>query len=160
VRILTRRRFHVFSIGLGGICFASTARGQTDGMASVRIRVDDIARAVLPPIEQKNLKIEPDNSEEAKALAERVPSGRALPILVIIAGAIAVAELLKMIQELYRQTYYGGVVIDTREQPPMISSDPRIPGNMVFVIDTTGSVTKYTGDQFSIDALKAALKVR
>ncbi len=129
-------------------------------MVTVRIRVDDTARAVLRPIEQKNLTIKPDNSQEAKELAERVPPGRALPILVIIAGAIAVTELLKMIQELYRQTYYGGVVIDTRQQPPMISSDPKIPGNMVFVIDAAGKTTQYTGDQFSLDALKVALKVK
>ena len=128
--MLTRRQFHIFWIGLGATSFALAARGQTDEMVNVRIRVDDTARAVLPPIEQKNLTIEPDNSQEANELAERVPPGRALPVLVIIAGAIAVTELLKMIQELYRQTYYGGVVIDTRQRPPEISSDPKIPGNM------------------------------
>jgi hypothetical protein len=158
--VLTRRQFHIYSIGLGTTSFALVARGQTDEMVTVRIRADDAARSVLPPIEQKNLTIEQDNSEAAKELAERVPPGRALPILVIIAGAIAVTELLKMIQELYRQTYYGGVVIDTRLQPPMISSDPRIPGNMVFAIDAEGNTTQYTSDQFSLDALKLALKVK
>ena len=158
--MLTRRQFHVFSIGLGATSFALGARGQTDEMVNVRIRVDDAARAVLRPIEQKKLTIDPDNSQEAKELAKRVPPGRALPIMVIIAGAIAVTELLKMILELYRQTYYGGVVIDTRQQPPMITSDPKIPGDMVFVIAADGRTTQYTGDQFSIDALKMALKVK
>ena len=72
----------------------------------------------------------------------------------------AVTELLKIILELYRQTHYGGVVIDTRQQPPMITSDPKIPGDMVFVIAADGRTTQYTGDQFSIDALKMALKVK
>jgi hypothetical protein len=71
-----------------------------------------------------------------------------------------VTELLKMIRELYRQTYYGGVVIDTRSQQPMITSDPKIPGNMVFVIDAEGKTKQYTSDQFSLDALKAALRVK
>jgi len=158
--VLTRRELPAFSLGLGATFFALAARGQTDEIVTVRIRVDDTARAVLRPIEQKKLMIEPDNSQEAKQLAERVPPRRALPVLVIIAGAIAVTELLKMIQELYRQTYYGGVVIDTRARPPMISSDAKIPGNMVFVIDAEGKITQYTSDQFSLDALKLALKVK
>jgi hypothetical protein len=78
--------------------------------------------------------------------------------MVIIAGAIAVTELLKMIQELYRQTYYGGVVIDTRQDTPTITSDPKFPGDMVFVIAADRKTTQYIGGQFSIDALKVALK--
>jgi hypothetical protein len=136
------------------------ANDQTDDMVIVRIRVDDKARAVLRPIEQKNLTIEPDNSQEAKELAERAPAGRALPVLVMIAGAIAVTKLLKMIQELYRQTYYGGVVIDTRQQPPTILSDLKVPGNMVFVIGAGGKTTQYTSDRFSLDALKSALQTK
>jgi hypothetical protein len=156
----TRRQFYALSAGLGAMSFALIVHAQTDEMVTVRIRADDKARAVLQPIEQANLTITPDNTEEAKKLAERVPPERALPVLVIIAGAIAVTELLKMIQELYRQTYYGGVVVDTRQQPPTISSDPKIPGNMVFVIDAEGKATQYTGDQFSLDTLKLALKIR
>ena len=158
--MLTRRQLHALSIELVATSWVLVARAQTDEMVNVRIRVDDTARAVLQPVEQRNLTIEPDNSQEAKDLAKRVPAGRALPILVIIAGAIAVTELLRMIKELYRQTYYGGVVIDTRRQPPLISSDPKIPGEMVFVIDAAGKVTQYTGDEFSLDSLKMALKVK
>ena len=42
----------------------------------------------------------------------------------------------------------------------MITSDPKIPGNMVFVIDAEGKTKQYTSDQFSLDALKAALRVK
>jgi hypothetical protein len=158
--MLTRRQFDAFFLWLAATSFGMTARGQTDEMVNVRIRVDETARAVLPPIAQKSLTIGPDTSPEGEELAKRVPPGRALPILVIIGGAIAVTELLKMIQELYRQTYYGGVVIDTRQQPPVISSDPKIPGDMVFVIDIDGKITQYTGDRLSLEVLKSALKVK
>ena len=67
-------------------------------------------------------------------------------------------QLLQMIKELVRQTYYGGVVIDTRSQPPTISSDPSIPANMIFVVDTKGKTTHYTNDKFSLDTLRLALK--
>jgi hypothetical protein len=157
--MLTRR---IFSLATLGFCFgaATGANAVEDPKIDVRIRADQTARAVLAPIEQANLAIQPDNSEEAKALAERVPPGRAIPILVIIAGAIAVTELLKMIKELYRQTYYGGVLIDTRTQPPTITNDLKIPASMVFVIDGTGKTTQYSNDQFSLDVLKAALVVK
>jgi hypothetical protein len=136
--MLTRRRFSLVTLGF---CFGAAntgARGAEDPKVDVRIRADQAARAVLAPIEQANLTIQPDNSEEAKALAARVPPGRAIPILVIIAGAIAVTELLKIIKELYRQNYYGGVLIDTRTQPPTITNDLKIPASMVFVIDASG----------------------
>jgi hypothetical protein len=59
-----------------------------------------------------------------------------------------------------RQTYYGGVIIDTRSEPPSVTSDPKIPADMVFVIDAQGRTTRYTNNQFSLDVLKLALKVK
>jgi hypothetical protein len=104
--------------------------------------------------------IEPDRSEAAQDLARRSPPERALPIIFIIVGAIAVTELMEMIKELLRQVYYGGVVIDTRSQPPSVTSDPKIPANMIFVIDADGKTNRFTNDQFSVDLLKLALKVK
>ena len=52
----------------------------------------------------------------------------------------------------------GGVVIDMRSRPPNVTSDPKVPANMVFVIDTEGKTTRYTSDRFSLDVLKMALK--
>ncbi len=65
-----------------------------------------------------------------------------------------------MIREALRQTYYGGVIIDMRAQPPSVMSDPKIPGNMVFVIDTSGNTTRYTTDQLSPELLESLLKAR
>jgi hypothetical protein len=68
-------------------------------------------------------------------------------------------ELLQMIEELLRQFYYGGVVIDMRSQPPSVTSDRKIPANMIFVIDAGGKTTRYTSDQLTLDVLKLAFKV-
>jgi hypothetical protein len=158
--MLTRRTFHIVTFSLGAAALSGGARGQQGDTVTVRIRADESVRAAIPPIVQRNLTIEPDQSEEAKDLARRVPPGRAVPIIVIIVGAMAVTELLKMIQGLYRQTYYGGVLIDTRSQPPSVTSDPKIPANMIFVIDADGKTSRFTDDQFSLDVLKLALKVK
>jgi hypothetical protein len=110
-------------LSLGAAAFPRGASGQQGDTVTVRIRADDSVRAGIPPIVQRNLTIESDQSEEAKELARRSPDTRAAPIILIIVGAIAVTELLQMIKELLRQIYYGGVVIDTRSQPPSVTND-------------------------------------
>jgi hypothetical protein len=146
-------------LSLGAAAFSRGASGQQGDTVTVRIRADDSVRAGIPPIVQRNLTIESDQSEEAKDLARRSPDTRAAPIILIIVGAIAVTELLQMIKELLRQVYYGGVVIDTRSQPPSVTNDPKIPANMVFVIDSEGKTSRFTNDKLSLDVLKLALKV-
>jgi hypothetical protein len=158
--MLARRSFFFAMISLGIATSRGGARAQQGDTVTVRVRADERARAVIPPIEQENLRIEPDQSDEAKELARRSPPERAFPILFIIVGAIAATELLQMIKELLRQTYYGGVVIDARSKPPNVTSDPKIPANMIFVIDSDGKTSRFTSDQFSLDALKLALKVK
>jgi hypothetical protein len=158
--VLTRRTFHIVCIVLGTAPFSRPASAQQGDTVTVRIRADETVRAVIPPIVQGNLSIEPDQSEAAKQLAERAPAAKAVPIIFIIVGAIAVTELLQMIKELVRQVYYGGVVIDTRSQPPSVSNDPKIPGNMVFVIETGGKTTRYTSDQLSPELLATLLKAK
>jgi hypothetical protein len=113
------------------------ASNQHGDMVTIRIRADETVRAVLPPIIQGNLAIEADQSKEANDLA----------------------KLMQMIKELLRQVYYGGVIIDTRSQPPSVTSDLQIPANMVFVIGKDGKTTQYKNDKFSLDVLKLALKL-
>jgi hypothetical protein len=158
--MLTRRSFHIAMLSLGAAGFPGGARGQQGDTVTVRIRADHSVRAVIPPIMQGNLKIEPDQSEEAKVLAGRSPPERAVPIIFIIVGAMAVPVVLQTIREALRQTFYGGVVIDTRTQPPSVKSDPQIPGNMVFVIETGGKTTQYTSDQLSPALLASLLKAK
>ncbi len=158
--MLTRRTFHIVTFLLGATAFSRAASAQLGDTVVVRIRVDESVRAVIPPIVQRNLSIEPDQSEEAKDLARRSPLERAVPIIFIIAGAMAVPVVAQMIREALRQTYYGGVILDMRLQPPSVTSDPKIPGNMVFVIDTGGKTTRYTSDQLSPELLGTLLKAK
>jgi hypothetical protein len=158
--MLTRRAFQTAFFALGAAVFSEAASGQQGDMVTVRIRADDSVRSTISPIAQQDLRIEPDQSGEAKELAARSPATRALPIILIIFGAMAVTELLQMIKELVRQTYYGGVLIDTRSQPPTVTNDPKIPANMIFVINSTGKTDRFTSDQFSLDVLGLALKAK
>jgi hypothetical protein len=158
--MLTRRTFHVVTLSFGGTGFSPIANAQQGDTVSIRMRADQSVRAAIPPIVQRNLTIEPDQSEEARELAKRAPPERAAPIIFIIAGAVAVPIVLQMIREALRQTYYGGVIIDVRSQPPTVTSDPKIPGNVVFVIEAGGKTTRYTSDQLSPDLLLALLKAK
>jgi len=63
-------------------------------------------RAIIPPIVQRNLTIEPDQSNDAKDVARRSPPERAADHI-HYCWAIAVPVALQMIREALRQTYYG-----------------------------------------------------
>jgi hypothetical protein len=158
--MLTRRKFNIVVLSLGVVPFAGSASGQQRDALTIRFRADQSVRAVIPVQAQRNLQIERDESAEAQNLIERVPPQRAVPIIFIIVGAVAVPVVLQMIREALRQTYYGGVLIDTRSQPPSVVSEPKIPGNMVFVIDVNGKTTQYTSDQLSATLLTSLLKVK
>jgi hypothetical protein len=91
--MLTRRTFHIVMLSLGTITtFSSGAGGQQDGMVTIRIRADDSVRAIIPPIAQRNLTIEPDQSEAAQDLARRSPPQKAVPVIFIIIGAMALTQ--------------------------------------------------------------------
>jgi hypothetical protein len=158
--MLTRRTFHIAIVSLGAAALSQRASGQYGGTVTLRMRVDESVRAAIPPLAQKSLTIEPDRSQEARELALRSPPERAIPIIFIIAGAMAVPMVLQMIREALRQTYYGGIIIDLRAQPPSVMNDPKIPGNMVFVIETGGKTTRYTSDQLSPELIGTLLKAK
>jgi hypothetical protein len=109
-------------MALGAMILSRRAVSEQGDTVMVRVRADESVRAIIPPIAQENLKIEPDQSEDARELARRSPETRAAPIMLIIVGAIAVTELAQMIREMLRQVYYGDVVIDERSQPPNVAS--------------------------------------
>jgi hypothetical protein len=158
--VLTRRTFHIVTFLSVATTFSRATSAQQGETVMIRIRADESVRALIAPILQRNLTIEPDQSEEAKDLARRSPPERAVPVIFIIAGALAVPVVLQMIRETLRQTYYGGVILDMRSQPPSVTSDPKIPGNMVFVIDIGGKTTQYTSDQLSPELLGSLLKAK
>jgi hypothetical protein len=156
--MLTRRIFQI-SLGTFAALLGAASAQQADTVTA-RIRVDEGARATISVLAQASLKIERDESEEAKQLIGRAPPGRAAPIIFIIVGAIATTELLEMIREMLRQFYYGGVTIDTRTQPPTVTSDPKIPASVIVVINADGTARQLTNDQLSPNVLKSVLRSR
>jgi hypothetical protein len=145
-------------LSLGVAAVSVCARAQQGEMVTIRIRVDDSVRQAIPPIIQRDLTIEHDQSSEAQDLIRRSPPARAVPIIFIIAGAMSISVVVQMIREALRQVYYGGVLIDMRTTPPSVTSNPSLPGNMVFVIDPEGKTTRYTSDQLSPELLLSVLK--
>jgi hypothetical protein len=158
--MLTRRTFHLATISFSAAALSHGASAQQGDTVTVRMRVDESVRAAIPPLAQRALTIEPDRSQEAKELALRSPPERAVPIIFIIVGALTVPMVLQMIREALRQTYYGGVIMDMRTEPPTVTSDPKIPGNMVFVIEAGGKTTRYTSDQLSPELIGTLLKAK
>ena len=134
------------------------ARAQQSDVVEIRFRVDDSVRQSIPLMLQQKLKIEVDESQEAKELIRNSPPARAVPIFFIIAGVMAVPVIAQMIREALRQFYYGGVLIDLRLQPPSITSDLKIPANMVFVINADGKSNQYKSDQLSPELVAGLFK--
>jgi len=52
------------------------------------------------------------------------------------------------------------VMLDMRTQPPNVTSDPKIPANMLFVIDGDGKMSRFTSDQLSPELLTLFFKVK
>jgi hypothetical protein len=158
--VLTRRAFNVAVLSFGVAALPAGVSGQESETVTLRIRVDDSVRQSIPPILQRNLTIEQDQSEEAKELIRRSPPARAVPVMFIIVGAMAVPVVLQMIRESLSQTHYGGVLVDMRSQPASITSDPKIPSNIVFVIDVSGKMSQFANDQLSAAVLGPLLRTK
>jgi hypothetical protein len=157
--VLTRRLFHASILFISGAAGTfERAYSQNDDKVTIRIRVDESVRQSIPPLVQRNLTIERDQSEEANELIRRSPPARAVPVIFIIVGAMAVPVVLQMVREALRQIYYGGVLIDMRTQPPTVTSDPRVPGNMIFLTDSAGKTSQFTSDQLNPALLAQLLK--
>jgi hypothetical protein len=160
VHSLTRRLFGLGSLALLQVGGVKQGAAQLDEMFIVRIRADETVRGTLPPIIAQNLVIEPDLSSEAREIASRSPPERGGPVILMIVGAIALSQIIQLVNELVRQFYYGGVVIDGRKSPPEISNDPKIPANMVFVFEHDGSVKQFKSGELPVDLLSSVLKVK
>jgi hypothetical protein len=156
--MLTRRDFYgaICVLGATGHPFSVHAQAGNGGIA-VRIRIDDSVRGSIPAVILRTLTIEPDHSDVANELINLSPPTRAVPVILIIAGVLAIPVLLEITIELTRQTYYGGVIIDARTQPPLVSNNPKIPANMVFVVGVDGKTYQYTSTELSGDLLRTIL---
>ena len=139
------------------VCVWGSQPSAADESVTVRIRTDETVRGILPPVVQQNLTIAPDRSALAQQMASRAPLERAAPLILIIVGAIAVVQIAEMVNEMVREYYYGGVIVDGRKSPPEITNDPRVPANTVIVFQADGTATQIKGGELSAGLLESVL---
>lgn len=116
---------------------------------TVRLRVDQAIIQMLPPQTQSGLSIQQDTSTEAKALSSQAPPEKAVPVILIAIGVLAIPVLWNSIEEMARQYYYGGVLIDARSSPPNVTYSKAVPSNMVFFIGADGKYQEFKSMDFS-----------
>jgi hypothetical protein len=86
------------------------------------------------------------------------PPGRAIPVIFIIVGVLSIPVLWRTLRSMFIQTYYGGVIIDTRTSPISILHDGGIPSGTIVVIDKTGAAQRFDEQDFSASQLGSLLK--
>jgi hypothetical protein len=138
----------------------SSLRVEAEDLLKVRIRADEAVRGVLPPIVTGTRVIDPDRSPLARELASRAPPERAAPIILIIVGAIALVQIVEMVNEMVHEFYYGGVVIDGRKTPPEITNDVKVPPNMIFVFQADGTVKQFKSGELPSGLLGSVLRAK
>lgn len=119
------------------------------GAFEVTFRLDQSALEAIPSDLRPSLKIERDNSSEAASLSNAAPTGRGNPLFFRVFGLLGILVIFREILEMVRQAYYGGVIIDIRQSPPLITNSKSIPANMIFVIDKDGTITQYKSEEFN-----------
>jgi hypothetical protein len=143
-----------------GLAGWSVPSAEADELVSVRIRADETVRGTLPPVSLQSLAITPDQSSFAREMASRAPPERGAPVILLIAGAIALVQIAQMLNEMVREFYYGGVIVDGRKTPPEITNDPRIPPGMIFVYQGDGTVQKFDRGGAPPGILRDVLKAK
>jgi hypothetical protein len=98
--LLTRRCLGWAATTLATVCLSKLSRAQADQLYPIRIRADETVRGLLSPIELQNLTTEPDHSALAHEMTARAPPSRAVPVILIIVGALALTQIAQLIREL------------------------------------------------------------
>jgi hypothetical protein len=157
---MKRRTFSLSAPAVLSVYLSAIRRGYANDAFSVLIRADEQVRGILPPVATRTLTIQPDLSPAAQDMASRAPAGRAVPVILIMVGAIGLVQIGQMINEMVRQVYYGGVVVDGRKTPPEITNDPKIPPSMVLVFQADGTVKQFSGGDVPANLLELVLKAK
>jgi hypothetical protein len=155
--MITRRVFWLSGLSLLPFGLPETSRAQGNDRVEVRIRTDDTVQGALPPIALDDVSVTVDQSQAAQELASRVPPTRAVPVILIIAGALAIGEIAQLVKEMVREFYYGGVIIDGRKSPPEIQNSPTVPANMVFVFLPDGTLREFKSGEIPSEVFNLAL---
>ena len=158
--MLTRRTLGLRNLALLSTYLSGVRQLRAEGLLTVRIRADEVVRGVLPPIALRSLTISPDMSSSAIEMRSRAPAERAAPIILVIVGAIALVQIVQMINEMVRQFYHGGVVIDGRKVPPEITNDPKIPAHLILVFQADGTVRQFSAGELPSNLLESVLKAK
>jgi hypothetical protein len=125
---------------------------------SVRIRLDDSAIHAIPGDERVDVKVEEDHSSTAQAMILETPKERAVPIILIVVGVLSIPVIWDTVHEMLRREYYGGVVIDARHTPALITHDKILPADTVLFISADGKSERYESRNISEELLGKLLK--
>jgi hypothetical protein len=155
---ITRRTTALWVVFLPFI--AATAKAQFSEMAEVELRLDTEVFQGIPRNARQKLNAHQDTSAYAEEMIRAVPSQKAVPVILIAVGMLSIPIIWSSIQEMLREYYYGGVLIDTRKNPPSITNSKRIPNDMIFIIDSNGITVKYNSNEFTQSVLTRFLPRR
>lgn len=75
------------------------------------------------------------------------------PLLVVIAGVIALVWLAQAIIRLRREIRYGGIIVQDNGRRLSIRNDPRLPGNLIVIRDRNGVTIRELGGNVTTDEL-------
>ena len=125
----------------------------------VRIQLDDQALQQIPGDERADLTVTQNSSPTAQALIQATPPGRAIPIIYVIVGILSIPVIWDTIREMLRRDRYGGVLIDARQAPALISHDRVLPADTVLFISPDGHPERYTSRNVPEELLLKIAKV-
>jgi hypothetical protein len=136
---------------------AGRARALPPGVEglSVRIQLDEQSIAKIPGRERAEASVVEDRSAAAQALIAAAPRERAVPIILIVVGALSVPVIWDTVQEMLRRYYYGGVLVDARQTPVSITHDRTLPADLVLYIAPDGQSKRIAARDFTADLLGA-----
>ncbi len=139
------------------VCAARRAVAQQTPAFAVTMRIDEPVRASVAPIQFRDVKISPDQSAASQQLAARAPKSRAVPVFLIIEGVLLVGLIYDLVSRMARETYYGGVMVDCRPTPCLITSSPKVRPDMVVMVAPDGKMQAVQAGDFSTRMLTAFL---
>ena len=116
----------------------------------------------VPREQVKTVKEDLNFDGEITSDESTIEDSKGLPLIYIIAGAVAVSQLARTLLEVYRDVRYGGLVIHNKDGEVLIDNDPRFSSGTLIIIQ--GEDVKVFQDKNQpqttelIDALKPLMK--
>jgi hypothetical protein len=121
------------------------------------MRLDDSAIKAIPPRLRQNLSVSEDKSPEAQELIASAPPQKAVPVILIVVGVLAIPIIWDAILEMIREVEYGGVIIDLSKQSPEITNSKKIPAGLILIIKADGTHERLQSQDLSRSILTSLL---